>query len=210
MEVLIVDDHPFIHEMLGAVVKGAIADAVVHAETDVGSALKRARGLDRLELVLLDLGLPGCAGIEALQKMRAGLPGIRIVVVSGVEDPPVVQAALAAGAAGYIPKTTPPAVMVAALRLIADGGTYIPSQAMAMAPEGAPSIELTGRQTQVLQLLIKGLGNQQIAKQLDISENTVKQHAHALYGAPRHQARLAYRSVSRRGTTLNPVVPQFE
>ena len=183
MDVLIVDDHPFIHETLGAVVKGAIADAVVHTATDLGSALKRARRLGQLGLVLLDLGLPGCSGIESLQKMRAGLPGIQIVVVSGVEDPPVVQAALAAGAAGYIPKSTPPALMVAALRLIADGGTYIPAQAMTMAPAGAASIELTGRQTQVLRLLVKGLGNQQIAKQLEISENTVKQHAHAVYGA---------------------------
>lgn len=183
MDVLIVDDHPFIHETLGAVVKGAIADATVHAETDLGSALKRARGLDRLGLVLLDLGLPGCRGIEALDRMRAGLPGVRIVVVSAVEDPSVVQSALAAGAAGYVPKTTPPSVMVAALRLIADGGTYIPSQVLTAAPGGAAPIELTGRQAEVLRLLIKGLGNQQIAKKLDISENTVKQHAHAVYGA---------------------------
>jgi len=183
VEVLIVDDHPFIHETLGAVVRGAIAESVVHAEVDLGTALKRARDLDRLELILLDLGLPGCKGIEALRKVRAATPGIRIVVVSAAEEPSVVQAALAAGAAGFIPKTTPPAVMVAALRLIADGGTYIPSLVLTAVAESATPTELTGRQAEVLRLLVKGLGNQQIAKKLDISESTVKQHAHAVYSA---------------------------
>ena len=183
MEVLIVDDHSFIHVTLGAVVRKAVPGALVHVASSLAEAIAQARGNARLGLVLLDLGLPGCAGIEALARFRAALPKLRVAVVSALEDADCVHAAFAAGAAGYIPKTTPPQMMVATVRLIAGGGTWFPPEIMAMPPAETRKVDLTGRQAAVLRLLVKGLGNRQIARKLDIAENTVKQHTHALYGA---------------------------
>jgi len=183
LEVLIVDDHAFIHETLAAVVRKAVPGAAVRAADSFEKGIAQARTLRPHSLVLLDLGMPGCSGIDSLTRLRASLPKLRITVVSAVEDSRSVHAAFDAGAAGYIPKSTPPSVMVAAIRLIAEGGTYFPPELMNKPPEAPAKAQLTERQTAVLRLLVKGLGNQQIAEKLDISENTVKQHTHALYSA---------------------------
>jgi len=182
MEFLIVDDHAFIHETLAAVVRKAVAGAAVRAADTLEKGIAQARALPRRSLVLLDLGLPGCSGIESLTRFREALPKLRITVVSAVEESRSVHEAFDAGAVGYIPKSTSPSVMVAAIRLIAEGGTYFPPELMNLPPETAKA-DLTDRQTAVLRLLVKGLGNQQIAEKLDISENTVKQHTHAVYSA---------------------------
>jgi len=186
MDVLLVDDHPIIHETLGAVVRSVIPDVQVHSEMDLGNALSKARQLKRLELVLLDLGLPGCTGIEALTRFRKTLPRIRVAVISGSEDAESVRGALDAGAVGYLPKTSQPKVMAYALRLILDGGIYVPAQAMGAVPPPAKpptlaALGITERQADVLRLVAKGLTNSDIARTLNISENTVKQHAHQVY-----------------------------
>lgn len=181
MHVLIVDDHPILHHTLGAVASAAIPDAQISVEASLSGALARAGRLaGELKLVLLDLGLPGCSGLEALTRFRMAFPEPRVVIVSATEDAESVEAALRAGAAGYIPKTTAPALMVAALKLIASGGIYSPAQRIA---GGRPGTELglTPRQTDVLRSLLKGLSYRRIARELRISENTVRQHAHSAY-----------------------------
>ena len=130
MDVLLVDDHPIIHETLGAVVRWISPQAQIHNEMDLGGALTRARQLKNLELVLLDLALPGCTGIEALLRFRKALPRVRVAILSASEDAESVRAALDAGAVGYVPKTSSHKVIADALRLILDGGIYIPPQAM--------------------------------------------------------------------------------
>ena len=184
MDFLLVDDHPLIHETLSAVVRSLVPDARIHTENDLAGALSRARELHELELVLLDLGLPGCAGIDALLRVRKALPGARIVVISANEDAESVRGALDAGAVGYVPKTSPPRVLTEALRLILGGGTYVPPQGAGAVPRRIASLAdlgLTARQADVLKLVAKGLANGEIARRLGISENTVKQHAHAAY-----------------------------
>ena len=183
MDFLLVDDHPMIHETLTAVVLSLVPGARVHCENDLAGALSRARELPALELVLLDLGLPGCSGIDALLRLRKALPRARVVIISANEDVESVRSALDAGAVGYVPKTSPPRVLTQALRLILDGGIYVPPQGEA-APRKAASMAdlgLTERQADVLKLVAKGLPNGEIARRLAISENTVKQHAHAAY-----------------------------
>ena len=118
MDVLLVDDHPILHETLGAVVRSIAPQAQFHTEVDLGGAVTKARQLKDLELVLLDLGLPGCTGIEALVRFLAVLPRARVIVISATEDTASVRAALDAGAVGYLPKTSPPKVMADALRLV--------------------------------------------------------------------------------------------
>lgn len=188
MDVLLVDDHPILHETIGAVVRSIVADVHLHSETDLENALSKARQLKKLDLVLLDLGLPGYTGVDALLRFRKTLPRLRVAVISAIDDPESIRAVLDAGAAGYLPKTSPPRVMADALRLILDGGTYVPPEAMgAVAPaRKAPTLAdlgITERQADVLRLLAKGLPNAEIARTLGISGNTVKQHAHSAYRA---------------------------
>jgi DNA-binding NarL/FixJ family response regulator len=188
MDVLLVDDHPILHDTLAAVVRSVVPQAHVHSEMDLVNAISQARQLRTLELVLLDLGLPGFSGIEALERFHKALPRARVAIVSASEDAASVRAALDAGAVGYLPKTLQPKVMADALRLILNGGIYVPPQAMGAVPppRKLPSLAdlgVTERQADVLKLVAKGLSNLEIARTLNISENTVKQHAHAAYKA---------------------------
>jgi DNA-binding NarL/FixJ family response regulator len=186
--VLLVDDHPILHETLRAVVASVAPDAQFHGEMDLGGAISRARQLKGLELVLLDLGLPGFSGIEALIRFLKVLPRVRVLVISATEDSASVRAALDAGAVGYLPKTTEPKVIAQALRTVLAGGSYVPPQAMGAVPQvktphTLADLGITERQADVLKLVTKGLSNGEIARQLNIAENTVKQHAHAAYRA---------------------------
>ena len=188
MDVLLVDDHPILHETIGAVVRSIAPDVQLHSETDLGGALSKARQLKRLELVLLDLGLPGCTGIDALVRFRKTLPRLRVAVISANEDAESMRAALDAGAVGYLPKTSPPKLLTEALRAIIGGGMYVPPQALgattpARTPPTLADLGITERQADVLRLVAKGLTNSEIASTLGISGNTVKQHAHSAYRA---------------------------
>lgn len=130
MRVLLVDDHPVLQEVLWAVARNAFAGARVDVASDLEQAIDRAGDGDAPDLVLLDLGLPGCAGMEALITFRKAYPQQRVVVVSASEDPGSVWGALEAGAAGFVPKTHNPLLMAAALRVVAGGGTYFPAEAV--------------------------------------------------------------------------------
>jgi len=116
MDVLIIDDHPLIHETLTAMVHRAIPGSTVHAELELAAAIQRGMTLPDLRLALLDLGLPGYTGIEALQRFRNALPSVRVIVISATEDPVTMERAIAAGAAWYLPKTAKPYAMVAAIK----------------------------------------------------------------------------------------------
>ena len=187
MNVLIVDDHPMMLEYLSGAVRKALPDAVVRTAGDLETALERAREVEP-QMILVDLGLPGCGGIDSVLKFRAEFPQVPTVVVSANDDTLSVRGALAVGAAGFIPKSSNPLVVVNALCLIAEGGRYIPPEAL-KADTGAPQRELTpqemltDRQRDVLARMLKGQSNSQIAQELAIAEGTAKQHAHAVYAA---------------------------
>lgn len=126
MDVLLVDDHPLVHETLRAIVSKVRPGAEIHSRFDLDAALAQAKELDALGLVLLDLGLPGCFGTQALLRFREELPGVPVVIISADDDEKSVRAALELGAAGYLPKTMLPLAMAEALRTILDGGTVRP------------------------------------------------------------------------------------
>ena len=126
MEVLVIDDHPIIHETLRAMVRSLRPSIGFHSQFDLDAGLSEARRLEGLGLVLLDLGLPGCSGLDALVRLRAAVPHARVVVISADEDGARVREALSEGAASYVPKTLRPKAMVDALRIILDGGVYTP------------------------------------------------------------------------------------
>ncbi|HEX5093156.1 MAG TPA: response regulator transcription factor, partial [Burkholderiales bacterium] len=115
MNVLIVDDHPIVAEYLRVAAARAMPEATVRTANTLESALA-TMDADPAQLVLLDLGLPGCGGIESLLRFRGAHPGARVVVITSEDASVVIRGALAAGAAGFIPKTAGPQLMVNALR----------------------------------------------------------------------------------------------
>ena len=182
MHVLIVDDHPMMLEYLSGAAARAFEGATVRIESTLEAAISAARE-QAPDLAMLDLGLPGCGGIESLLRFREAMPSVRAVVISAEEDNSFIRGALAAGAAGYIPKTSSPKVVISALRLIAEGGTYVPPQALSAELGVSPDASLTDRQREVLRLLLRGKTIGQVARELGIAEATAKHHAHAVYSA---------------------------
>jgi DNA-binding NarL/FixJ family response regulator len=182
MRALVIDDHPLVHEIIPAVLRKALGEVAVTTEATLEAGLAHAAGAALPDLVLLDLGLPGCEGLEAVSRFRSKFPDVPLVVLSGTCDRASIIGAFDAGAIGYIPKTSKPDVMIAAIQLVAAGGTYVPPEALEGGMERA-DLDLTQRQKDVLRLILKGYNNERIAAKLSISPATVKQHAHAVFTA---------------------------
>lgn len=182
MKILLVDDHPIIHEVLGDVVRRIFPESTLLAAHDLDQAFRHARAAEAIDLVLLDLSLPGCGGTEALARFRTAFPDLRVVVVTSAEDRSLVLRALELGAVGYVPKTHTAPLIAAALRLVGEGGVYVPPQIFKVEARPEKGLAngaafLTERQLDVVRLIVKGLPNKEIARHLKIAEDTVKHHA---------------------------------
>jgi len=139
-----------------------------------------------LDLLLMDLHMPGAQGIEGVREVRGRAPEVPLAVVSADDDPAAVKALLALGVSGFIPKTDSPAVIASAVRLILAGGVYVPPQLVAgdrrpATTNGAGAAGLTARQMDVVRLLARGMSNKAIARELGVSEGTVKVHLLAVF-----------------------------
>jgi len=207
MNILIVDDHPFIHEYIGATLRKAFGECAVRHALSLAEALEKAAAAPPVEVALLDLGLKDSSGLRTLRRFRKELPDVRVVVFSADDHPDLVLGAIKAGAVGYLPKTSPFAVVQAALGLVAAGGTSFPPPALeeAYLKLAAPAEpDLTGRQAEVVRLIALGFANKEIAQRLEITEDTVKQHARAAYAALGVSSRTqAVNALARRGIPLD-------
>jgi DNA-binding NarL/FixJ family response regulator len=211
MHVLVIDDHPLILAAMQAVVTGLGND---HHVTCAGSAPEaRARLLDHadFDLMLLDLMLGADNGFDLLQEFRTSHPRVPVVVLSASESKEHVLRALDLGAMGYITKRAASGEVVNALRIVLSGGLYVPPQAFANGPGKRVSasdgpaalvtrsvleqLGLTPRQGEVLKGILRGLPNKMIARELDLSVETVKDHVQSvlrsLHVTSRTQAVLA-------------------
>lgn len=185
MKCLLVDDHALIRDAL------ALMIAMHHPSVDLrhASCLADARAALRAEpdiqLVLLDLSLADSHGIATLEQVRQASPAVRVVVLSADDHADTIQAALDAGAAGFIPKTTESHVLRHAVATVIDGGIYLPplDKAAAPAPQlvGADTLGLTPRQVDVLRMLVDGNSNKSIARALELAPSTVKTHLEAIF-----------------------------
>jgi two-component system, NarL family, nitrate/nitrite response regulator NarL len=193
MRILIVDDHALFRDALGLLLHQFHEPVkIVHAGT-ADEALAAAAHYTDLDLILLDLTLsPSGGGLPALAALRRIAPTVPVVVVSASLKAADVRAALAGGAAGYVPKTLNSQEMLAALGQIMDGDIFVPPQLLAAltgaglgarAVDAEPRSALTGRQIEVLQLLGTGQSNKEIARALGLTEGTVKLHVSALMRA---------------------------
>ena len=184
--VLIADDHPLYRDALRAIVPQAFPGARVSEAGSQSEVCTLVTSDGAFDLIVLDLNLPGAAGLSCLKQVRASAPLTPIIVVSAIDDPHTMSEVVLAGAAGYVPKAAPRQVLIDALRAIMGGGTYLPAAAVvalrrvqaSRESAGRPggSGELTSRQKRVLKLLAAGLSNKRIARELEISEITVKAH----------------------------------
>lgn len=219
---LLIEDHPIMREALSATL-AEIDPARYRADLAGGLA----EGLERLraggiDLVLLDLALPDADGLDALASLRAAYPDVPVAILSAATDRHTILACLEAGAVGFVPKTAPREVLAGALRLMSDGGTYVPPEAVSAfdmrSPHaarvlsagatrpfppygglgsasvgavpaassgvgGQPDLGLTARQQDVLRLILDGLPNKLICRQLRLAEGTVKVHVSAVLRA---------------------------
>lgn len=126
MEVLLVDDQALTIQVYAAAVRKTFDGARVHMAVDLPEAIQIAQG-HPLDLVLLDLSLPTCTGIDALMRFRTAFPSIPVLVVSANEDRERIKACLEAGARGYITKTSAVMGLPAAMKTVLEGGKYLPS-----------------------------------------------------------------------------------
>jgi DNA-binding NarL/FixJ family response regulator len=187
--VLLVDDHPVIRHGLGALLAAEDwAGRVVEADGAVEGA--RLAILERPGLAIVDLGLPDGSGVDLITRLRQTVPGCTIVVLTMTIDDSDVEACLDAGAQGYLRKDTPPQSLLLALRTAAAGGTVlgpgVGAGALSRGSTGelsAPLNRLSPRDVTVLRLLAEGRGNAEIARQINVSEKTVRNRLSSIYAA---------------------------
>ncbi len=191
MNVLTVDDHSVFRAGLGPVLKRLDPDVRLFEAHDFNSALKSAEDIPDLDLILLDLMMPGMDAFEGLAAIHRLVPHVPLVVVSMVEDRHDVLRAVELGALGYIPKTAGLDEMHEALRQVLSGAIYLPPAILrstrttltnhASAASRAKSDDeawnaLTKRQRDVVEYLARGLTNSEIADELGLSESTIRVH----------------------------------
>ncbi len=186
VRVLIADDHPLFRDALRHVVGQSFdtADCLEACDfNQIGTVLADDEPMD---LILLDLNMPGMDGFTGLLRLREDLPDTPIIVVSASEDVDIIEQALACGAAGFIPKSSPKERMCEAVGLVMNGEIFRPEEILGTKTKVIdPLLEeklgsLTHRQRMVLQLLARGKSNKQIAYELDVTNTTVKAHMTAI------------------------------
>ena len=191
---LLADDHALVREGLKHSL-GALAPEVTFIEAATADQVIEALTADRpIDLVLLDLVMPGSEGFDLLARVCDSRPELPVVMLSGSSDPQKMRKALDIGAAGFITKSATAEVMLSALRLVLAGGIYVPpdmlrgpltdAQQPVASPgrcNGSPAGGLTARQVEVLGCICQGKSNKHIARELDMSGNTVKTHVAAIF-----------------------------
>jgi len=184
---VIIDDHPLFRGALREALSGLFADASM---SEAGTFEDAAALLDQageVDLVLLDLSMPGVRGFSGLMYLRAQYPTVPVVVVSANDDPAVIRRCMEFGASGFIPKTLGVEDMRTAIARVLEGGVWTPPDVdLAQVTDAetaylmARLLTLTPQQARVLMMLSEGLLNKQIAYNLTVSEATVKAHVSAI------------------------------
>jgi len=188
---LIADDHPLFRAALRQAANDSVDNCAVVEASDLDSVLDTLADDPDIDLVLLDLHMPGSQGLSGLATLRGQFPSVAVLVVSAHDEVRTVRRALDHGAAGFIPKSASPAEIGDAIRSVLDCGSWLPpalAQAIKALPTDPSDIDLASRlarlteqQYRVLALLGEGLLNKQIADRLTIQERTVKAHVTAIF-----------------------------
>ncbi len=196
MKILLIDDHALFRDGVLLVLEGLPMPVETLQASSYESAKSIMDASDDIDLVLLDLDLPGIGFLDALRAIHQQLPDASIVILSGTEDQQIVKQALASGARGYIPKSLPAKTMLSALQMVISGETYVPAailqnntiattkvttgRAINSANNKLSEHKLTPRQFDVLIQLAKGKPNKEIGKTLFLTESTIRAHVAAI------------------------------
>ncbi len=174
--ILVADDHDLVRDTVAAYL-GSVEEFAVVTASDLSGAEKQLHGSLPIDLVILDYHMPGMNGLEGLDRIRRRFPHIRVALMSGVATKEIANAAMERGAHGFLPKSTPAASMVNAIRFVLSGERYFPfGFADGTRNAAAAKLELSNRECETLQGLTQGLTNKQIARDLGVQEVTVKLH----------------------------------
>ena len=176
IRVLLVDDHPLVREGLRARMESVADIEVVGEAGDAAQALQRVADC-RPNVVLMDIGMPGTSGIELTAQLLAREPGLIVLMLSMYDSAEHAQRAMAAGARGYVLKDSPSSEILAAIRTVFGGGTYLsPALAQRLFRTPAARVSLSEREREILALLGQGQSSKHIARALDIGLRTVETH----------------------------------
>jgi DNA-binding NarL/FixJ family response regulator len=195
VKALLIDDHALFRDGLSLLMAQRFPEVELFDVGDLGDAEVVLGAEPGIELILLDLGLPDSQGLDSLQRLLRVAPEVPMVVMSADERPETILAAIDQGAAGFIPKTARIGAIESALRVVLDGGIFLPPGIYrSIAPPAlqgpdvdelqdalVTSLGLSPRQVAVLRLLILGRSTKLISRQLEVAESTVKSHLAGLF-----------------------------
>ena len=186
-KIIIVDDHPLFRGALRQALETAFQDFEITESGSLNALLDVFKSRSDIDLVLLDLAMPGVQGLSGLMLLRAQHPEVPVVIVSASEDPAIIRRAIEFGALGFIPKSQTVDNIRKAVRSVIDGNVWVPPEVDLAAGTDAEAADLatrlatlTPQQVRVLMMLGEGLLNKQIAYKLSVSEATVKAHVSAI------------------------------
>ena len=182
--ILVADDHPLFRSAVLHALREALPQATVFEAASAATLDQVLAAQPQIELVLLDLAMPGARGFSALLHVRGERPEIPVVIISSNDHPRVIRRAQQFGAVGFIPKSSPADAIGQAVAAVLDGGAWFPALTAERSEEDAQLAarlaQLTPQQFRVLLCLADGLLNKQIAHELGLAENTVKVHVTAI------------------------------
>lgn len=187
MHILVADDHNLVRDGLKPFLYELDHDATILDAANFDDAYVLANAAETLDLVLLDLKMPGMNGWQGVDRMHRAHPSVPIVILSGHVEREEVLSVVRAGAKGYIPKTISGPALVNALKLVLDGEAYLPPSillggpAADVRPPASPLATLSTREREILGYLIEGQTNKEIARRLDLQEITIKIHLRNVY-----------------------------
>ena len=184
MKILHADDHPMFREGVRFFLKLLDTQVVVLEASNIQGALDKLALEGPVDLVVLDLQMPGTSELDGFFSLHRRYPNVPIVIVSGVNDPRTIRALLDGGARGYIPKLASSEQLMDALRRVLRGEVYLPDALFipdSQITGNEEAAQLTARQLQILPLLAEGMPNKRIADVLQVAEGTIKQHLKDLF-----------------------------
>lgn len=202
VKVLIVDDHKLFLDGLQQVLRTHRPDLDIFTASSTREALVHLQAMPDIDLVLLDLTMPGLDGISCLKAVKEWNGDTRVIIISAVEDPASVRETFANGASGFIPKSYSVDKMQQAMDMVMRGKRYIPTELTTVSEAGTPdagddldsrldALNLREKQLRVLEQMAGGLTVDRIAENMDISPNTVKSHIKIIYQALNVNSRVA-------------------
>ncbi|MBU0750545.1 MAG: response regulator transcription factor [Gammaproteobacteria bacterium] len=191
LKLFVVEDHALVREGLMQALQALAGNGEsveVRGAASADEALELLGDSPDIDLILLDVMLPGTGGLALLGALRKRHPAVPVLMLSALDDAETVRRAMRQGAAGFVPKSSSTEVLLGAVREVLDGGHYLPpqfSEPAARAPRGniQARFRLTAAQMRVLELLVEGKTNREISEVIGVTEGTVKIHVSAIFKA---------------------------